>query len=134
YGHFIRVFLIGSIMMSFAQASDEKLITHSSKAAFDIEKHRQRLHKAANLTLPLEEELKLLEQMSKFELGRFLLENRGLNGYWTAYWLIHGPREKLEHQLENWLINKAPAFMASRERLNFFAVQTQKRITSGVKF
>ena len=111
----------------------DHLITHNKTESSDVLSHQERLKSATNLTLPLREELALLEQMNEFELGRYLLNNRGINGYWTAYWLIHGPQKKLEHPLEDWLINRAPYFMGSRERFKIFAKQTQQRIKDNMK-
>jgi SAM-dependent methyltransferase len=114
-------------MMTHEDKSEQK------KPVFDRAQCEERLRSSTNLALPLDEELQLLQQMTEFEFGRYLLENRGISGYWTAYWLIHGPQKKLEHPLEDWLINKAPQFMASRERLKLFAAETQQRIKPGMK-
>ena len=35
------------------------------------------------------------ERLNSFELGRFLLNNLGLNGYWTSYVLLHPDRRQL---------------------------------------
>lgn len=119
-------------------ANSENLITHNDNerntlTSNDIQNIEDRLKSRSDLTLPLEEEIQLLHQMTEFELGRFLLKNGGISGYWTAYWLIHGPQKQLSHPLENWLINKAPAFMASRERYQIFSSETQKRLKSDMK-
>jgi SAM-dependent methyltransferase len=116
-----------------------KMMTHEDKqespqkSIFNREQCEVRLRASTDLALPLEEELSLLQQMTEFEFGRYLLENRGISGYWTTYWLIHGPQKKLEHPLEDWLINKAPPFIASRERLTLFAAHTQQRVKPGLK-
>ena len=39
-------------------------------------------------------QLELLNQLSQFELGRFILQNRGVNGYWTHYILTYPWRKK----------------------------------------
>jgi len=120
-------------------SADENLITHVGKesqelTSDDVKKIEERLRcQEASLMLPLGETLKILHQMTEFELGRFLLKNGGISGYWTAYWLIHGPAKKLDHPLEDWLINKAPAFIASRERFKIFGKEIQKRIKSHMK-
>ncbi|MBS0633878.1 MAG: methyltransferase domain-containing protein [Verrucomicrobia bacterium] len=113
----------------------DTVITHEVSDKFaevDLFSIEQRLRAAKELTLPLEEEVSLLYQMAEFELGRYLLKNRGLNGYWTAYWLIHGPKLQLEHPLEDWLINHAPYFMGSQKRFQIFAEETQKRLRDGM--
>ncbi|MFI4919776.1 MAG: hypothetical protein ACHP65_09500, partial [Legionellales bacterium] len=34
-------------------------------------------------------QLTLLQNLSQFEFGRFLLQHQGVNGYWTHYMLTH---------------------------------------------
>lgn len=129
--------LTGSCLAQPIGASEPSLYTHSTvEETVNIEKIVARLQAtpASDLALPFPETLDLLHQMTQFELGRFLLKNGGINGFWTAYWLIHGPKLKLDHPLENWLINKAPAFMASRERANIFAAANQGCVTDNVRF
>jgi len=63
-----------------ASASD--LISHH-QIQTTLEQERARLSAAQNLTLPVAEELKMLEDVVEFELGRFLLENKGLNSFLT---------------------------------------------------
>jgi SAM-dependent methyltransferase len=48
-----------------------------------------------------DDELSLLEQLSQFELGKFLLANKGLNGYWTSYIINLGKDVKNHHPLEH---------------------------------
>lgn len=133
------IYLLGALHMGMTQSAiASNLITHQDDkhdtlTSNDIQKIEGRLKSTQGLTLPLEEELELLHQMTEFELGRFLLKNGGISGYWTAYWLIHGPQKQLSHPLENWLINHAPAFMASRERYKIFSTETQKRLKPDMK-
>lgn len=114
-------------------ASKENLITHGISGSFDLKFHEDRLRNTPSLILPLEEELTLLNQLTEFELGRFLLENKGINGYWTAYWVVHGPQKKFDHPLEEWLIHKTPGFKASQERFKIFQKEIQSRLHSNMK-
>lgn len=125
--------LITGLIVANNMMNQRKLITHSQSDTFIFEEHAKRLKETPDLTLPLEEELSILEQLTQFELGRFLLENRGINGYWTAYWLIHGPKKNLDHPLEHWLIHKAPSFRASRERYKIFHDVMQKSLHSNMR-
>src|SRR5260363_143293 len=59
---------------------------------------KARLEKCEHLWLPLQETLDLLEALTQFELGRFLLHNQGLNGYWTSV-IIRERFSKLQKQL-----------------------------------
>ena len=87
------------------------IITHGKDNAPNIDKSTD------NLILPLEDELVLLEQLEEFDLGKFLLKNQGLNGFWTSY-IISGYRQKRKlHTLERWLIRKAPTVKAIQERV-----------------
>src|SRR5690606_10588211 len=67
----------------------------------------ERLRSAERLVLPLNRTLDLLHQLKEFELGRFLLHNRGLNGYWTAYVFQHGFGKPPENELGQWLLHKS---------------------------
>jgi hypothetical protein len=125
-GH-LFVFII-FMAMGKTMAADHKLITHTSQETFDLNAHIVRLKSTPNLILPLEEELAILDQLTQFNLGKYLLENKRINGYWTAFWVIHGPQQKLEHPLENWLINKAPSFLASQQRFKVFRQIMQKNL------
>lgn len=99
----------------------ENLITHNQgKGSFDISQFKSGLEKKEKLSLPLKDEMTLLDQLSEFELGRFLLMNKGLNGYWTAYLIIHGPKQKNLHPLESWILLHAPTVKATRERFGIF--------------
>jgi len=130
----LLILILGIFMANITLADEKELRTHNPLDNYDIKAIEERLiANEASLTLPLKEEITLLHQLEEFELGRFLLKNRGINGFWTAYWLIHGPKKKLEYPLENWLINESPSFTASQERFVIFQKEIQKRIKSNMK-
>ncbi len=104
------------------------LISHNNSININLSEHQNRLKNADNLILPLSEELKLLDGLSQFELGRFLLSNRGLNGYWTAYVILYSMKKESMHPLEHWLLNKAPGFKATKERFKIFQEQLQLHV------
>jgi hypothetical protein len=93
---------------------------------------RKRLTAATNLTMPLAQELTFLEELSEFDLGRFLIANQRLNGFWLSYMITDAPLKDLKNPLEYWLINHAPAAQATRERFHIFQDQLQKYATSGM--
>ena len=78
------------------------------------------------------EKIELLKELSEFELGRFLLTQRGLNGYWTAYVILHGIKLVGLSPLESWIIHKAPGIQATRERFYIFQQQVQKRLSDNM--
>lgn len=119
-------------MTTICPHSEAKLITHSTISFFDPEKIKTRLQSTANLTLSLNETLNLLNQLTEFELGRFLLENQGLNGYWTSYLILHGPKKTALSELEYWMVHKAPVVKATQERFRIFQRIIQSRLKSGM--
>jgi len=96
-----------------------------------VQKVEERLKKAEQLILPLDRTLELLHQLKQFELGRFLLHNRGLNGYWTAYIFQHAYGKQPETALESWLLNKSLLIQA-RERFHRFKVELAQHVREGV--
>jgi hypothetical protein len=80
--------------------------------------------------------------LEKFELGRFLLDNLGLNGHWTSYVLMHpdrGRQTKVSSdgtaltELETWLLDRCPIFLATQERFRIFRALTQPLLRPGMK-
>jgi SAM-dependent methyltransferase len=121
-------------LMMTAQATkasnDDGLISHGANMSFsDI---RERLENAENLTLPRDVTLELFEQMTQFELGQFLLQNKGLNGYWTSYLILYGPMKQGLTPLEKWVLEEAPAVCATRERFGIFQQQVMKHLQSNM--
>jgi SAM-dependent methyltransferase len=108
------------------------LLTHQlCPGALELGAIEARLRRTPHLTLPLHETLDLLYQMAEFNLGRFLLTHRGLNAYWTSYVVKKGLGQEHLHPLENWLLNKAPAALATQERFRIFKQQLQRRLGHG---
>ena len=57
-----------------------------------------------------------------FELGEFLLNHQGLNGFWTARIIAHETeRYAYQNALEYWLFNASPIVLATRERFSMFS-------------
>ena len=107
----------------------EKLITHKqNESFFDLSKFKNTLNNKENLSMPLNEEMELLEQLSQFELGRFLLLNKGLNGYWTAYIILHGLKQQNLPPLETWVLRHAPTVKAAQERFRVFQKVLQEKL------
>jgi hypothetical protein len=86
--------------------------------------------------------LSLRDDMREFPLGRFLLENLGLNGFWTSYVLMHPERGRLTGRgidgyplqaPESWLLNECPIFLATQERFRIFRRLTQSVLVPGMR-
>lgn len=91
-------------------------------------------HRAEALLAADPDVLALRDEMREFPLGRFLLENLGLNGFWTSYVLMHPDRGRVTGRgidgyrlqaLEAWLLNECPIFLATQERFRIFRRMTQ---------
>lgn len=114
--------------------ADDKLITHGEPYTSEIchSEHIQRLQNNGDLALPLDQAVELLHQLSEFELGRFLLQNKGLNGYWTSYLILHGLKQDNLHPLEQWILESAPGVRATRERFFIFQKLLQESLKNDI--
>ncbi|ASQ47362.1 SAM-dependent methyltransferase [Legionella clemsonensis] len=84
--------------------------------------------------------LDLLHQLQQFDFGRFLIQNQGINGYWTHYITTHpfhgrktgkNNREEPFSPLEIFLLDKAPIIVATQERFEIFLRENQKAVREG---
>lgn len=111
------------------------LISHGSEASFEaiFEKTKERLEGARELSISREEALWMLEQTREFDSGRYILVNKGINGYWTAYWALHVlEKESIANPLEEWIVRRAPLELAVQERFKIFKREVEKRMVSGM--
>lgn len=88
----------------------------------------------------VDKQLELLEQLTEFEVGRFLIERGGANGFWIHHAVTHPTIGRLTnldrhgkpfHPLETFLLDSAPITLATQERFSFFKAQIQQRISEG---
>ena len=82
-------------------------------------------------------QLELVNELTQFGFGRFLLQTGGLNGYWTHYAITHPKQGRLTGtnsedkpftSLESFLLDKAPTALATQQRFEIFKQQIQKRL------
>jgi len=74
-----------------------------------------------------------LTALQGFELGEFLLNHQGLNGYWTARIISHQTENyRYQNALEYWLFNACPIVLATRERFRCFQGLIQDLLQSGL--
>ena len=106
-------------------------VPHTEETQKILDSIKVRLKKSNDLFLSLDETLKLTDELSSFDLGIFLLHNRGLNGYWTAYIFRHDPKVKVKNPLESWLLNKS-LLVVARERFHKFQEILQSQLKSGI--
>lgn len=90
----------------------------------------------------VERQLELLDQLQQFDFGRFLLQNQGINGYWTHYMLTHpwfgrktgkNNRGQPLSTLEEFLLDRAPIMLATQQRFEFFLKENQKQVSNDAK-
>jgi ubiquinone/menaquinone biosynthesis C-methylase UbiE len=75
------------------------------------------------------QQLEILNELSQFELGRFLIERRGVNGFWTHYVASYPEKPKTSlSSLEVFLLEKAPTCVATQERFAIFKREIRKKI------
>src|SRR3990167_8258885 len=120
----------------------ENLLSHQiSPENFDVifDKTRNRiLEKGDQYHVTVSKQLELLDQLSQFDFGRFLLQNQGLNGYWTHYALLHPKQGRITgknnqnasfSELEKFMLDKGPVVLATQERFEIFLQENQKSVT-----
>ena len=85
-----------------------------------------------------EEICHLIDEALAFELGKFLLKNKGLNAYWTHCIVVEAPQwgegKKGLSELEQFCLFRAPVVLATQERYKIFQRECQKRLFSHCVF
>ncbi len=78
--------------------------------------------------------LNLVEALQEFELGKFLICNKGLNGYWTSY-VVRYPESQVKaaNSLEQWLLESCPALVATQQRFKIFQQILSSTLKDGMK-
>ncbi len=85
---------------------------------------------------------RLRQELAGFELGRFLLDNLGLNGRWTSYVLMYPERGACTGlssdgtplaELEAWLLGRCPMVLATQQRFRRMRALTQPLLRSGMR-
>lgn len=92
--------------------------------------------------ISVKQQLALLEDLSSFPLGRFFIERKGADGFWTDY-IINYPQEGGKTGLnsegsslspaERFILEKSPLTLATRERFKHFQIYTQKSLRNDMK-
>jgi SAM-dependent methyltransferase len=116
-----------------------RLISHNAHAdpanQRVIDEVKTRLRADGDLpAATLEHQLALVDQLSAFELGRFLLVNRGLDACWT-HRLVTYEADSLQQgavpELEYLIFERLPAVLATRERFKIFRRELQTGLRPG---
>lgn len=78
----------------------------------------------------VQQQIDIIHQLGEFELGRYLLQNQGLNGYWTHFLLTY-PWTKNKIQctpFEKQILERAPLILATQERFQIFLSENQRAV------
>ncbi len=130
--------------LNAANSIEESNLSHAKRntLAGSIENIASKIQRRGDLPyIPVSRQLEILQAFSQFELGRFLLQKGGLNGYWTNY-VIHHPKQgrltglNSENQpfteLELFLLDQAPTSLATQQRFEIFKRAIQSRLHDGI--
>ena len=110
------------------------ILSHTTQFSFDekILEISEKIRNRGDLPyVTVERQLELLGLLSTFDLGRFLLLHGGLNGYWIDYAIQN---ESSSNVIEDFILNKSPFALATRERFGIFKTEIQKRVREEVSF
>lgn len=136
---YLKVLTVG-LIFSISSLMANQNLSHSERFS-SFEKAKQNLiEKIKNRgDLPyisVKQQLELVDQLSEFELGRFLIERGGLNGYWTHYVVTYPEmkKDKSFHALESFILNSAPTCKATQERFQIFKSQIKRHLHEGCSF
>ena len=122
----------------------ENIISHQYKQTGSftaiVKSIAQRIKNTGDLSyVTLARQLELLEDLTLFPFGRFLLENKGINGYWTHYMIMHPHQGRLTGlnserkpftELEKFLLDSAPTLLATQQRFVHFQTYLQQEVKS----
>ncbi|MBA4118253.1 MAG: SAM-dependent methyltransferase [Candidatus Puniceispirillum sp.] len=114
-----------------AAAAVTSLLSHGFDTS--IETHRARISTATDLSYGREETLSLLDELSTFESGRFLLKNQGLDGEWISYLILDAPLREDLCPLEHWMVHRAPSALATRARFWIFQEVMTARLQDNMR-
>lgn len=120
--------------------SPDRLISHEDQSDRSYEQAAEaakaRLRAGGDLPgATVKQQLAVVDQLASFELGRFLLVNRGLDAYWTHRLVTYVPgtlKRGEVSDLEYQVFEQMPAVLATRERFGIFRREVQAMLKPGI--
>lgn len=70
--------------------------------------------------------LEIFSKLQKFELGKYILENKGLNAYATQQIIFPKEKHLISNDIEYFLLYQSPVVLATRERFDVFQRESTK--------
>lgn len=124
----------------------DHLISHEVNAApieITLKQVAERIKKQGDTPhYTVEQQLDMMHQLAQFDFGCYLLQNQGINGYWTHYMTTHAwfgrhtgknNRGDAFTPMEDFILNKLPIMRATQERMDIFHAENSKVLRDGVK-
>lgn len=121
-----------------------RLLSHQITApnlAMTLGNIKARIIKASDKPhVSVKRQLQILDELTAFDFGRFLLQHQGANGFWTDYFLTHpchGRKTGLNNAqqqftaLESFILDQAPLMLATQERFLHFLEENQRAVKDG---
>ena len=116
---------------------NKKILSHSNQEVdinIRLSEIKSRLVKDPDKALS-KELIELADELSKSELGCFLIKNCGFNGYWTDIVVTYPddnyPKIKFS-SLDKTILEKFPVVLATQERFRIFRDNLQKLVRDGI--
>ncbi|MDJ0519769.1 MAG: hypothetical protein QNJ74_27085 [Trichodesmium sp. MO_231.B1] len=129
----------------FQEFNEQRTLSHGNQNETieeTIERVKQRIIQSGDKPhITVARQLELLNELASFPLGQFLLQNRGVNGYWTDYVMEHQYRGRVTGidaegriltELEKFLLDKK--FLPTQQRYVIFSEFIQNYVRDGIVF
>ena len=124
---FLRCYI--DVDSKFLPTKVEEIISHSvSETKLKISDYIEHIQQKKDLlSYSVEDTVTLVKELASFDFGRYMLKNKGWNGFWTQYAIIKAPqidKSKLS-ELEYWILHNSPLCKATQQRYKFFKTHLQ---------
>lgn len=132
--------------MEKEKIADKRTLSHEvnpANLAASISKIKDKIkHDGDKPYVTVERQLQIVDELAEFGFGQFLLQNQGINGYWTHYMLTHpwkGRKTGMNSdgqpfsKLEKILLDDMPVIRATQQRFEYFLAENQKAVRNGAK-
>jgi SAM-dependent methyltransferase len=125
------LFMFNSAVLESAVEGVKGIISHrSSENLAFIEAARERIEAYPGDEISKSDMHLMLDQLILHPIGRSIFFGKGLDGN-TTHFVIKGLNTET-NAIIRWLLNEAPAVLATRERFSIFQKQIQKRLCSSM--
>ncbi|MGD1714766.1 class I SAM-dependent methyltransferase [Dapis sp. BLCC M172] len=125
--------------------NEQRILSHGNQNETieeTVERVKQRIIQTGDKPhVTVARQLELLNELADFPLGQFLLQNRGLNGYWIDYMMEHQYRvgginaqDCTLKELEKFILERNPPVLATQQRYINFGKIIQNYVQENIVF